>query len=247
MGGRFVTEPSHRALKSTRFNATAFTSRSTLHRLTTTYVRSHIVDFCYTVSLSSTVGEVTFSPSSSPTLPHFLHLANVRQHRGLFLTHPPLHTLTESDTSFNFSGTLFHAAYASSTWNLDQRPVRDVSTSHSLVLLYRLGTLDPSLAPIADQFSRIRAILASVPLGKEARERELGPKKGNAVLGGYDCVIWTTDAVAALLREGVVDFGGRSVGMAPRLLFSHVPIHPHAFLHSYFCTNAEKHLLQTKS
>lgn len=158
---------------------------------------------------------VTLFSSPSPTLPHFLHFANVHQHRGLFLTHPPLHTLTESDTSFNFSGTLFHAAYASSTWNLDQRPVRDVSTSHSLVLLYRLGTLDPSLAPIADQFSRIRAILASVPLGKEARERELGPKKGNAVLGGYDCVIWTTDAVAALLREGVVDFGGRSVGMAP--------------------------------
>ncbi|KAE9367233.1 hypothetical protein N431DRAFT_472237 [Stipitochalara longipes BDJ] len=132
-------------------------------------------------------------------------------HRGLFLTHPPLHTPTESDTSFNFSGTLFHAAYAASTWNLDQRAVRDVSTSHSLVLLYRLGTLDPSLAPIADQFSRIREILASVPLGKEARERELGPKKGNEVLGGYDCIIWTTDAVAALAREGVVDFGGRSV------------------------------------
>jgi len=130
-------------------------------------------------------------------------------HRGLFLTHPPLQVLP--DASFNFSGTLFHASYVDSTWSLDQRAVRDVSTSQSLVLLYRLGTLDPSIAPISAQFSRIREILEAVPLGKEARERELGPKKGNAVLGGYDCVIWTSDAVAALVREGVVDFGGRSV------------------------------------
>jgi hypothetical protein len=134
------------------------------------------------------------------------------QHRGLFLTHPPLQILP--DASFNFSGTLFHAAYTDSTWTLDQRAVRDVSTSQSLVLLYRLGTLDPTLAPISAQFSRIREILESVPLGKEAREKELGPKKGNAVLGGYDCIIWTTDAVAALVREGVIDFGGRSVGMS---------------------------------
>ncbi|PMD17110.1 hypothetical protein NA56DRAFT_579241, partial [Hyaloscypha hepaticicola] len=108
-------------------------------------------------------------------------------------------------------GTLFHASYVNSTWYLDQRAVRDVSTSQSLVLLYRLGTLDPSIAPISAQFSRIREILEAVPLGKEARERELGPKKGNEVLGGYDCVIWTSDAVAALVREGVIDFGGRSV------------------------------------
>jgi hypothetical protein len=130
-------------------------------------------------------------------------------HRGLFLTHPPLQILP--DASFNFSGTLFHAAYTDSHWNLDQRAVRDVSTSQSLVLLYRLGTLDPTLAPISAQFSRIRDILDAVPLGKEAREKELGPKKGNEVLGGYDCIIWTTDAVAALVREGVVDFGGRTV------------------------------------
>jgi len=130
-------------------------------------------------------------------------------HRGLFLTHPPLQILP--DASFNFSGTLFHASYADSTWTLDQRAVRDVSTSQSLVLLYRLGTLDPSIAPIDEQFTRIREILEKVPLGKEAREKELGPKKGNEVLGGYDCVIWTADAVAALVREGVVDFEGRSV------------------------------------
>jgi hypothetical protein len=137
-------------------------------------------------------------------------ITDKQQHRGLFLTHPPLQVLP--DASFNFSGTLFHASYVDSTWNLDQRAVRDVSTSQSLVLLYRLGTLDPSIAPISAQFSRIREILEAVPLGKEARERELGPKKGNEVLGGYDCVIWTSDAVAALVREGVVDFGGRSVG-----------------------------------
>ena len=32
-------------------------------------------------------------------------------------------------------------------------------------------------------------VLRSVPLGKEARSKELGPVNGNAALGGYDCVI----------------------------------------------------------
>jgi hypothetical protein len=154
------------------------------------------------------------------TIHSYRHKLTCHQHRGLFLTHPPLQILP--DASFNFSGTLFHAAYTDSHWNLDQRAVRDVSTSQSLVLLYRLGTLDPTLAPISAQFSRIRDILEAVPLGKEAREKELGPKKGNEVLGGYDCIIWTTDAVAALVREGVVDFGGRTVGMSS--LCAHFPI-----------------------
>jgi len=128
-------------------------------------------------------------------------------HRGLFLTHPPVRTIPDP----SFSGTLFHAAYVDNAWNLDQRAVKDVSSSQSLVLLYRIGTLDPSLAPIEEQFDKIREVLEKVPLGKEAREKELGPKKGNAVLGGYDCVIWTCDAVNALVKAGMVDFGGRSV------------------------------------
>jgi len=123
------------------------------------------------------------------------------------LTHPPVRTIPDP----SFSGTLFHAAYVDNAWNLDQRAVKDVSSSQSLVLLYRIGTLDPSLAPIEEQFDKIREVLEKVPLGKEAREKELGPKKGNAVLGGYDCVIWTCDAVNALVKAGMVDFGGRSV------------------------------------
>jgi hypothetical protein len=131
------------------------------------------------------------------------------------LTHPPLRTIPDP----SFSGTLFHASYTDSVWILDQRAVKDVSTSQSLVLLYRIGTLDPSLAPIEHQFDRIREVLEKVPLGKEAREKELGPKKGNEVLGGYDCVIWTCDAITALVKAGMIDFGARSVGMIPAVIF----------------------------
>jgi hypothetical protein len=87
--------------------------------------------------------------------------------------------------------------------------VRDVSTSQSLVLLYRLGTLSETNESMAHQFQRIKTILESIPLGRENRERELGPLKegqGNVVLNGYDCVIWTSDAVKRLVKEGVLDF-----------------------------------------
>jgi hypothetical protein len=129
-------------------------------------------------------------------------------HRGLFLTHPPANTIPDP----SYSGTLFHASYGDDCkWVLEQRSVKHVSASQSLVLLYRLGTLDPNLAPIEEQFDRIREVLEKVPLGREAREKELGPKKGNKVLGGYDCVIWTCDAITALEKAGMLDFGGRTV------------------------------------
>ena len=56
-------------------------------------------------------------------------------------------------------------------------------------------------------------MLESIPLGKEARERVFGEKtRGNPVLGDYDCVIWTGDALRALEREGLVDLKGRDAG-----------------------------------
>lgn len=128
-------------------------------------------------------------------------------HRGLFLTHPPVPTLPDP----RFSGTLFHANYVQNEWNVERRSVKNVSTSQSLVLLYRLGTLDSSKASIEEQFDRIREVLERVPLGKEAREKELGSIKGNEVLGGYDCVIWTYDATTALVKAGIIDFGERSI------------------------------------
>lgn len=47
-------------------------------------------------------------------------------------------------------------------------------------------------------------------MGSEFRENQ--GRKGNPALGGYDCVIWTADAIKALAREGFVDLRGRSVG-----------------------------------
>jgi hypothetical protein len=62
-------------------------------------------------------------------------------------------------------------------------------------------------------------VLDSVPLGKENRERELGPKRGNPALGGYDCVVWTVDALAALDKAGLIDLGGKTAGKLTALSF----------------------------
>ncbi|KUJ09684.1 uncharacterized protein LY89DRAFT_675850 [Mollisia scopiformis] len=133
-------------------------------------------------------------------------------HRGIFLTHPPIPTIPDP----RYSGTLFHASYASPDpsrpslppkWLLEQRVVKDVSTSQSLVLLYRIGTLDSTTTSIDAQFQAIRHVLETVPLGRENREQKVGPLKegeGNSVLDGYDCVIWTRDAVAALAAAGLI-------------------------------------------
>jgi hypothetical protein len=80
---------------------------------------------------------------------------------------------------------------------------------------------------------QVHKVLDSVPLGKENRERELGPKKGNPALGGYDCVVWTVDAMAALEKAGLIDLGDKTAGkltdlyssilgaLRPRLLHNH--------------------------
>ncbi|KAG4427997.1 hypothetical protein IFR05_016518 [Cadophora sp. M221] len=135
-------------------------------------------------------------------------------HRGIFLTHPP----AVADASHRFSGTLLHASYAApakapngapSTWFLEERPVSDVSSSTKLVLLFRIGTLDPNseLGSIEEQCNKIRSVLDDVPLGRMQRESQLGPLaegEGNPVLDGYDCVIWTIDAMNALARAKII-------------------------------------------
>jgi hypothetical protein len=91
--------------------------------------------------------------------------------------------------------------------------VKDVSTSHSLVLLYRIGTLDSTKSSIDTQFQCIRRVLDAVPLGRENRERKIGPLEegeGNQVLDGYDCVIWTKDALSALADAGLIDLHGQT-------------------------------------
>lgn len=85
----------------------------------------------------------------------------------------------------------------------------DVSSSTKLVLLFRIGTLDPNseLGSIEEQCNQIRSVLDAVPLGRKQRESQLGPLaegEGNPVLDGYDCVIWTIDAMNALARANII-------------------------------------------
>jgi hypothetical protein len=112
------------------------------------------------------------------------------------LTNPPGEALADT----RYSGTLFHASYApladdpkKSTWTLEQRPVRDVTSSASLCLVFRLGALDTSVRSIDEQVARVSEVLGEVPLGRQDREQRLGPLKegeGNPVLAGYDCIVW---------------------------------------------------------
>ncbi|CAL3972046.1 unnamed protein product [Diplocarpon coronariae] len=121
-------------------------------------------------------------------------------HRAIFLAHPP----STPDQSLQFSGTLFHAAFTSPEglqtsprrWVEEVRPVRDVTSSDSLVLLYRISTLDPNRGSIESQCDLIRNVLSRVPLGRQNRERILGPLaggEGNPALENYDCIIVRTN------------------------------------------------------
>jgi hypothetical protein len=95
-------------------------------------------------------------------------------------------------------------------WVLDQRQVKDVTSSQTLALLYRVATFQQE--EVNEVCERVHMVLNSVPLGKENRERELGPKQGNPALGGYDCVVWTVDALAALDKAGLIDLRGKTAG-----------------------------------
>lgn len=82
--------------------------------------------------------------------------------------------------------------------------------------MIRLGTLNSDSKSIHEQFKHVSEIIKRVPLGRENRESVLGmmkPGEGNPVLDGYDCIVWTKDALAALAEEGLVDLGGRNSGM----------------------------------
>lgn len=57
-------------------------------------------------------------------------------------------------------------------------------------------------------------MLDEVPLGLAEGEE----KRGNPELGGYDCVIWTRDALRKLVEEGVVVLrGAKDIGTSPLL------------------------------
>ncbi|KAF4630439.1 hypothetical protein G7Y89_g7702 [Cudoniella acicularis] len=177
-------------------------------------IRSFSDSMAYLNGAGPTANGVQAPPSSkneiSKILPNTLYLTfNAPQHRGLFLTYPPLLCVPEPSTS----GTLFHATYVESRWILEKRAIKDVSTSKTLVLLYRIQTIDGNTNNLSEQYLKFQEVLEKVPMGKAAREAESGQvsKEGNPALGGYDCVIWTGDALTALSREGLIDLRGRSV------------------------------------
>ncbi|KAK0101293.1 hypothetical protein ONS95_006470 [Cadophora gregata] len=165
----------------------------------------------------SSIGQTT-SPELSKIMRNSLYLTfNAPRvddyHRGIFLTYPP----AVADASQKYSGTLFHASYAPPfespndppSWFLEEKPSSDVSTATTLVLLFRIGTLDPNseLGSTEEQCSQIRAVLDNVPLGRQNREARLGPLaegRGNPVLAGYDCIIWAIDAMDALARAKII-------------------------------------------
>ena len=65
----------------------------------------------------------------------------------------------------------------------------------------------------------IRNALKEVPIGKENRERVLGGLKegeGNPDLEGYDCVIWTIDAMRKLDERGIIHLDKDPAGMSTR-------------------------------
>jgi hypothetical protein len=201
--------------KPKKSNATVSILHSTLLKSMNMYVHflfpSRSIHVVYSLSLSMHAHAFSLPVLSQLISP---------QHRGIFLTHPP----TPAHPGAHYSGTLFHASYISpspsdatipSEWILEQRHVKDVSSAHSLVLLYRIGTLDTTHRTIDDQIQSIRDVLEAVPLGRSNREQILGPLKeneGNKVLGGYDCVIWTRDAVAALADAGLITLCDKSAG-----------------------------------
>lgn len=70
-----------------------------------------------------------------------------------------------------------------------------------------------STACLEETYKQMQAVFNKVPMGREARKREYGDcPRGNPKLGDYDCIIWTGDALRALIREGLIDLQGRDVG-----------------------------------
>lgn len=139
---------------------------------------------------------------------------------------------------------MFHASYAGPDgapesmpkfWQLEQKSSSDVSSAKSLVLLYKIFTLDPARGSLESQREEICSIIRRVPLGRQNREAQIGPLaegEGNPVLDGYDCVIWTIDAIDALAKAGILSLSemgfktGGETQQARTLAFFN-PLHIH--------------------
>lgn len=143
------------------------------------------------------------------------------QHRGILITNPS----TPNDP---VSGLLFHVEHDSASdsskgnfteharsgkWSFRERTSRNPSAAKSLLYAQEIGVVDP--CSHAEELEKIRRALKEVPIGKENRERILGKfveGEGNPNLEGYNCVIWTIDAMRKLDERGIIHLGGNPAG-----------------------------------
>jgi len=99
------------------------------------------------------------------------------------------------------SGTLYHAVdpEGPETWQLEQRQVNNIKASKSLALIYRIAQFAGTPDDIAAQTQHIETILRRVKfVGSAERISKLGSR---GVTDGYSCVLWTEDALVALVEN----------------------------------------------
>jgi hypothetical protein len=84
--------------------------------------------------------------------------------------------------------------------------VRDLESFKTLAVLWRITTLQNT--EIEEQFEKIKDVVKRVPLKLEAGQVYNGQHES----GVYDCIIWTTDALKALLKEGLLPKSDKPVG-----------------------------------
>lgn len=124
------------------------------------------------------------------------------------------------------SGSFIEHARAGS-WSFRERFSRNPAGVKSLLYAQKIGDIDPHSHD--NVLDRIREALREVPLGKGSREATLGRLKideGNPDLEGYDCVIWTVDALAKLDELGIFLLGMPAAGKAlPLSLLSKTSCH----------------------
>ncbi|PVH88798.1 hypothetical protein DL98DRAFT_648137 [Cadophora sp. DSE1049] len=137
-------------------------------------------------------------------------------HRGILCTNP-------STPNSPVSGILFHVEHDSATdsskgnfteharsgkWSFRERTSRNPGAAKSLLYVQKIGSIDP--CSHSEELDKIREALKDVPIGRENRERVLGKLsegEGNPNLEGYDCVIWTVDALKNLHERGIILLG----------------------------------------
>ncbi|KAK0109713.1 hypothetical protein ONS95_002393 [Cadophora gregata] len=134
-------------------------------------------------------------------------------HRGILCTNP-------ATPNGLVSGILFHVEHDSATdsskddvtehtrsgkWSFREVTSRNPRTVKSLLYAQQIGKINPSSHD--EDLNKIREALKEVPVGRENRERTLGKLsqgEGNPDLEGFDCVVWTVDALRKLQERGII-------------------------------------------